>query len=169
MSEDEGGVSPAGAKQLQIIAGAMASGLALMAGLVVWSYFSAEAKVPEPRDVYLINSLTAILMVAALGAIVASEVVWRSLLKKEGGSLGARIYTGFIVRMALREGASLGGMTAAYIATLNGVLRAYPAYWVNLAPFGLFLVFLATHWPTQEKLESETREVVGEKPSFLKK
>ncbi len=161
MSEDEGGVSPAGAKQLQIIAGAMVSGLVLMAGLVVWSCFRAEPKAPEPRDVYLINSLTALMMVIGLVSIVMSEIVWRSILKKSGDTLAARIHTGFIIRMACREGASLGGMTAAYIATLNGVLRAYPAYWVNLAPFGLFLIFLATHWPTEEKLNAEAREIVG--------
>lgn len=167
--EPEDGVSPASAQQLKIIAFAMGAGLTMMAGLVFWSYLSAAARVPTPHDVRFINTSTTVAMVAALLAIIASEIVWRSLLRRSSGPLGGRVHIAFIVRLACREGAGLLGLTIAYLAALNGVLRVYPAYWVNLAPFVLFLGFLATHWPSVEKLSDEARGVLGENPSFLKK
>ncbi len=157
--EAEDGVSPAAAQQLKIIAFAMGGGLTLMAGLIFWSYLNAAAKRPTPNEVQSINTLTTVVMVAALLAIVASEVVWRVIVRKTPGALSARVSTAYIARLACREGAGLFGMTVAYIAALNGVLRAYPAYWVNLAPFVLFLLFLATHWPSAETLTAEASEV----------
>jgi hypothetical protein len=99
-------------------------------------------------------------MVVAFASIVGSELAWRLILRKGSGALGGRVMTAYIVRLALREGAGLIGMTAAYLAALNGVLRAYPAYWVNLAPFGLFLGFLAAHFPSAERLAAEARDVL---------
>ena len=158
--ETEDGISPATAQTLKIISGAMGGGLTLMAGLVAWSYVNAAGKVPTPNDVRLINFLTTFAMLNAVFCIVASEIVWRRIIKSASDVLGARVHTAFIVRLALREGAGLLGMTVAYVAALNGVLKAYPAYWVNLVPCGLFLAFLAAHWPTAEKLTSEARDVM---------
>lgn len=159
--DTEDGVLPAAAQQLKTVALAMGGGLMLMAGLIVWSYLNAAAKVPTPNEVKSINTLTTVVMVVALLSIVASEVVWRVILRKTEGALGARVQTAYIVRLACREGAGLLGMTVAYISALNGVLRVYPAYWVNLAPFALFLLFLATHWPSAEKLTAEANDVLG--------
>lgn len=156
-------------RQLQLIAFAMGSGLALMAGLVFWSHQGAAAAVPSAAQVKSVNALTAIMMAVALALIVASELVWRFLLRTSPRPLSGRVQTAFIVRLACREGAGLLGLTVAYVAAVSGVLRVYPAYWVNLAPFALFLVFLATHWPTENKLEAEARDVLGENPSFLQK
>lgn len=167
--ESGDGVPPAVSRQLQVIALAMGAGLALMAGLVLWAHHSAAAAVPSPAQVKSINALTAIMMAVALALIVGSELAWRSLLLKSPRPLSGRVHTAFIVRLACREGAGLLGLTVAYIAAISGVLRVYPAYWVNLAPFALFLVFLATHWPTEEKLAAEARDVLGQNPSFLKK
>lgn len=167
--ETEDGVSPATAQQLKIIAFAMGAGLTMMAGLILWAYFGAAARVPTPHDVKFINTATTVVMVAALLLIIASEAGWRSMMRKSSGPLGGRVHAAFIVRLACREGAGLLGMTIAYIAACNGVLRVYPAYWVNLAPFALFLGFLATHWPSAEKLADEARGALGENPSFLKK
>jgi len=158
--ETEDGVSPATAQQLKIIAFAMGAGLAMMAGLVFWSYLYAADKAPTAQGVQFINTLTTAAMVVALMAIVVSEFVWRSLLRKTPGPLGARVQTAFIVRLACREGAGLLGMTVAYLAAINGVLRAYPAYWVNLVPFALFLGFLATHWPSAEGLAADADAVL---------
>jgi len=137
---DEAEASPAASQQLKVISFAMGGGLTMMAGLVAWSYRNAAPVVPTPDGVRLINTLTFVAMGAALAAIIASEIAWRSLARKN-------IHSAFIVRLALREGGALFGLTVAYIAALNGVLSVYPAYWVNLAPFALFLGFLATHWP----------------------
>lgn len=166
--ETEDGVPPATARQLRIIALAMGSGLTLMAGFVAWAYLGAAAKVPTAQGVKFINALTVVAMVAALLAIVVSEVLWRSLLRRSSGTLGVRAQGAFIVRLACREFAGLLGMTVAYLAALNGVLRVYPAYAVNLAPYALFLGFLATHWPSDEKLAAEVLAVIGEEPLFNK-
>ena len=159
--EAEDGVSPATSQQLKIIAFAMGGGLAMMAALIFWSYLSATARVPTPHDVKFINTSTTVAMVSALVLIIASEVSWRSMLLKSSGALGGRVHIAFIVRLACREGAGLLGLTIAYIAACNGVLRVYPAYWVNLAPFILFLGFLAAHWPSEEKLAAEARDILG--------
>lgn len=162
--ETEDGVSPATAQTLKIIAGSMGAGLTLMAGLVAWSHANAAGKVPTPDNVRLINLLTTVAMLNAVSCIVASEFMWRRTLRNPAGPLGARVQTAFIVRLALREGAALLGMTVAYLAALNGVLKAYPAYWVNLVPCGLFLGFLAAHWPSAEKLTAEARDVMTSTP-----
>ncbi|MCM2304971.1 MAG: hypothetical protein NDJ72_09730 [Elusimicrobia bacterium] len=167
--ESEDGVPTAVARQLQVIAFAMAAGLALMAGLVLWANHNAAGAVPSAAQVKSVNALTAIMMAVSLAFIVGSELAWRSLLLKSPRPLSGRVQTAFIVRLACREGAGLLGLTVAYIAAVSGVLRIYPAYWVNLAPFGLFLVFLATHWPAEDRLAAEARDVLGENPSFLKK
>ncbi|MDP3543391.1 MAG: hypothetical protein Q8T11_13060 [Elusimicrobiota bacterium] len=167
--EPEDGVPPAVARQLQVIAFAMGAGLALMAGLVFWAHHHAAAAVPSPAQVKSINALTAVMMGVALALIVASELAWRFLLRGSARPLSGRLQAAFIARLACREGAGLLGLTVAYIAAISGVLRVYPAYWVNLAPFALFLVFLASHWPTEDRLAAEARDALGENPSFLKK
>ncbi len=159
--ETEDGISPAVAQRLQVIAGSMGGGLTMMAGLVAWTYVNGVAKVPAPDHARFINLLTTVAMLVAVSCIVASEILWRRLLKTAPGPLGSRVQSAFIVRMALREGAGFLGMTVAYLAALNGVLRVYPAYWVNLAPYGLFVGFLAAHWPTAERLSAAARETLG--------
>lgn len=159
--ESGGGVSSATSQQLKIIAGAMGGGLTMMAVFVFWSYLSAAASVPTSHDVKFINTSTTVAMVAALLLIIASEVGWRFMLRESSGALSGRVHVAFIVRLACREGTGLLGLTIAYFAALNGVLRVYPAYWVNLAPFAVFLGFLATHWPSVEKLTDEARDVLG--------
>lgn len=142
---------------MKAIASAMAGGLTLMAGLIVWFYMGSAGKAPQAAQVQAVNTLTIAAMVMAASAIVASEILWRLLLRRASGEPAARVQTAFIVRLACREGAALLGMTAAYIAARGGVLRAYPAYWVNMAPYALFLSFLALHWPSAERLAAEAR------------
>jgi hypothetical protein len=157
--ETEEGVSPAVAQTLRVIALAMGGGLTMVAGLV--ALFNTGARTPTPVEIRTINALTTVAMVFTLLAIAASELLWRKLLKSAPGALGARVQTAFIARLACREAAGLLGLTVAYIAAINGVLRLYPAYWVDLAPFVLFLGFLAAHFPSAEKLTAEAREILG--------
>ena len=160
MSETDA-IPDSSAQTLRLIALAMGGGLALMAGLVAWTYFNSVVPAPSPAAVKAVNTLTTLAMIAAMGAIVASEIVWRVLLRKTPGTLAGRLYTAYLVRLALREGAGLIGLTVAYVAAANGVLRAYPAYWVNLVPFGLFIGYLAAYWPTTEGLRTQVRAVLG--------
>jgi hypothetical protein len=147
----------------------MASGSTMLAVAVVWFYVASEGVAPDPRSVQVINTMITTVMVLALGLIVASEFVWRSMLRQPVGSLGDRVQIAFIIRLAMRDVACMLGLVVAFLAARNGVLRAYPAYWVGLAPYALFLGFLAAHWPTEERLGAEAREVLAENPSFLKK
>lgn len=157
--ENADGVSPASAQTLKIISFAMAMGLTAMAGLVAWTWYNSAGKVPTPENVRFVNLLTTVVMLIAAAAIFASELAWRKVFKNAPGPLSGRVQTAYIVRLALREGAGLLGLTAAYLAAANGTLRAYPAYWVCLAPYALFLGFLAAHPPTAEKLTAEAREI----------
>lgn len=157
--ETSEGVPEPVAQTLRIISFAMAAGLTAMAGLVAWTYFNYKGEAPTPDRVRLINILTTVAMAVTLSAIAASEVLWRRMLKKRTGALSGAVQTAFIVRLALREGPGLLGLTAAYLAAANGTLKAYPAYWVNAVPYALFLTFLAAHWPTAERLASEAREI----------
>ncbi len=159
MSEEN--VSPEAAHTLRIIALAMGGGMAMMAGLVAWAYFNAAARTPTALEVRGINTLTIAVMAMSFASIAASEVVWRMVLRKSQGELSRRVLTAYIVRLACREMPGLFGLTVAYVGAVNGVLKIYPSYWVNLVPFGLFLGFLASHFPAVEKLTSEAREAAG--------
>lgn len=154
-------VSPEAARTLRIIAVAMAGGMAMMAGLVAWSCVNAAARTPTALEVRGINTLTIAVMALSFASIAASELVWRVVLRQAKGELSRRVLTAYIVRLALREAPGLFGLTAAYVGAVNGVLKLYPSYWVNLVPFGLFLGFLASHFPSAEKLTSEAREASG--------
>ena len=167
--EHDEGVPPETARQLQIISLAMVSGLVMLAGAVVWFHVASEGKVPDPKSIQTINAMTTTAMVLALGMIVASEFVWRSVLRQPGGTLGSRVQTAFIVRLAMRESAALLGLVVAFLAARGGVLRVYPAYWAALAPFALFLGFLAVHWPAEERLAAEARDATGSNPSVIVK
>lgn len=158
---NEEGVSPATARQLRIVAGAMGAGLTVLAAAVVWFHAGSAGLLPDAKSVQVINTMTSTAMILALGLIVASEFAWRSVLRASPGPLSGRVQTAFILRLAMREGAGLLGLVVAFLAARNGVLRAYPAYWAGLAPYGLFLGFLAAHWPTEERLSAEVKEILS--------
>ena len=159
--ESADGVTEASAQTLKIISFAMAMGLTAMAGLVAWTWYNSAGKVPTPENVRFINLLTTVAMMFSVVAIVASEFVWRKVVKTSQGPLSGRVQTGYIIRLAMREGAGLLGLTAGYLAAANGTLRSYPAYWVCVTPYALFLSFLAAHRPTAERLTVEAREALG--------
>lgn len=160
IAETAEGVPEPVAQTLRVISSAMALGLTAMAGLVAWTHFNYAGEAPAPERVRFINTMTTVAMGATLAAVVSSELLWRSLLRGEG-ALSGRVQVAFIARLAAREGAGLLGLTVGYLAAANGTLKAFPAYWVNLAPFGLFLGFLAAHWPTGERLACEAKDVLG--------
>lgn len=146
---------------LRTIAFAMGNGVALLAAIAVFFYVrSAAAAAPTLQALRLVNTMTALSMAAAVGAIVVSEIVWRRMLAGTTiENVNAKTQTAFIVRTALREGAALAGTVTLLIAAQNGVLRAYPAYWADLVPAVLFWSFLYLHWPTLENLKLELSEL----------
>jgi hypothetical protein len=147
-------------RTLQVLLFAMAMGLSLLAAVVLYLYFKSAGVVPDPARVRADNNLTMVAMAVAAAAIVASEAGWRQLLRAGEGALSERVSSAFIVRAAAREGAGMMGLVAALLCAQHGVLRLYPAYWANFAPFGLFLVFAKMHWPTAESLAAEIAEIL---------
>ncbi len=145
---------------LRAILLAMAGGLCLLAAVVVFSHARSAGVVPDAARVRAENAMTMAAMAAAAALIVASEAVWRGVLRGGRGALAQRVRTAFIVRAALREGAALFGLVVALLCARSGVLRLYPAYWANFAPFALFLVFAKMHWPTAENLSAEAGEIL---------
>lgn len=152
MSED---FDPALPGTLKVISAAMGLGIALLAGIVVFTHVT-NARPATPEALRTVNVFTALTMGAALAAIILSEIAWKVLLRRAAaGAFAQKIAGAFIARMACREGAALLGCVTALLAAMSGVLRAYPAYWANLAPAVLFWSYLYLHWPTAENLKSE--------------
>jgi uncharacterized protein YacL len=148
------------ARALRLILFAMAAGLCLLAAVIGFFYARSSGVVPGAARVRIENAMTMIAMAVAASLIVVSEAVWRGVLRGTKGALAQRVQTAFIVRAALREGAALFGLVVALLCAQSGLLRLYPAYWANFAPFGLFLVFARLHWPTVESLAAEAAEIL---------
>lgn len=155
------GIDEKAPRVLQAIAGSMAFGVLVLAGLALWFRLGAT-QAPAPADVKLINAFTTAVMAWCVGAIVFSEFLWKRQLRAITNPAHAPsiVQTAFIVRLALREGAALLGLVACLLAAMKGVLTAYPAYWVNAAPAALFLFFLAVSWPSREGLRRQVLEAL---------
>jgi hypothetical protein len=148
-------------RTLRVISLAMGNGIALLIALIVFLYMRSAAAVPTPQALKLINTLTILSMAYSVGAIVVSEILWKKMIGEATASdVNAKTQSAYILRAAMREGAALLGGVTLLLAGQNGVLRAYPAYWVDLAPAALFWSFLYLHWPTLENLKTELNEVV---------
>jgi len=145
------------ARLLRLIAGGLAASALVLAAAALWRYFAAPFAEPSPAQLKLANALTSATMALAFAGALASEWLWRLLASDEDGRAD-RLVVAFVVRAACREAPALAGGVAALMAAQDGVLRAYPAYWVDLVPTGLFLAFLAAHWPTAERLAAESAE-----------
>ncbi len=121
--------------------------------------------VPTPQSLRVVNMMTILSMAASLAAIVASEIAWKKMLSGAvEADVNAKTQVAFIARTAVREGAALLGTVTFFLACQDGVLRAYPAYWVDLAPAVLFWSFLYLHWPSVETLRLELTEIVPKTP-----
>ena len=139
---------------------AMAAGLCLLAAVIGFFYARSAGLVPDAASVRAENVMTMVAMAVAAATIVASEAVWRGVLRGGRGALARRVQTAFLLRAAMREGAALFGLAVALLCAQSGVLRLYPAYWANFAPFGLFVVFARLHWPTAENLAVELAQIL---------
>lgn len=149
------------AKTLRTIGFAMGLGLALLVAVSIVIYARSAAAVPTPQSLKFINLLTILAAAYAFAAIVASEVMWKKTLSGAvAADVNAKAQLAFIIRAAAREGAALLGGATFFLACSDGVLRAYPAYWIDLAPTVLFWSFLYMHWPSLENLKAELNEIL---------
>ena len=161
MSGAADGLQEGMARTLRTIAFAMGNGVAMLGAIAVFYYYrSSAAAAPAPQTLRFVNLMTILSMAASVGTTFVSEVVWRRMLAGiTAADVNARTQTAFIARAALREGAALAGTVTLFLAAQDGVLRAYPAYWVDLAPSILFWSFLYVHWPSFENLKIELSEI----------
>ena len=153
-------LDPAMTRSLRAISAAMGAGIGLLAAIVVFFHVRSQGIFPTAESVRLANLLTMSASGFAVATIVASELLWKALLKgAEESNANARLRTAFVVRTAAREGGALLGGVAALLAANAGVLRIYPAYWTALAPAVLFWSYLYLHWPSYVNLKAELRAV----------
>ncbi len=140
---------------LSIVSGATASGTVLLIAIIIFLHLHCQ-KYPTAQDIAIINRLTGAAMIAALVAIMASEIIWKSQLRRiDAHNADAIIRTAFTIRTGLREMSAILGAFVTLMASTGGVLKLYPVYWATLLPAWLFLGYLAMHWPTFENLDSE--------------
>ncbi len=156
------GLTDACGRSLRVISGAMGAGIGGFAALVLWSYANGDTVV-LPNSARLINILTMVTMAWSLAGILAGEFMWRRAVRAiaRPADADAGVQTAFVIRLALREGTALLGLVACFLAAQNGVLRAFPAYWVNAAPAALFLFFLYAQWPSLDNLRSQVRDALS--------
>ena len=147
--------SEASAAALRAVLSTLLCGLALLVAVVVYAHARATGLTPSAERVRADNGLTMVAMAVAAALVVVSEAFWRGIIRG-----GGRVKKAFIVRAALREAAAMSGLFAALVCARHGVLRLYPAYWANLAPLGLFVVFAKLHWPTAAGLDAEVAEIL---------
>jgi hypothetical protein len=144
------------ARTLRAVAFAMCNAVLALVALAVFFHFRSASLVPDPGMVKLVNGMTMLAMGLACAAIVLSEIVWKKMLAgATAADANRKVVSAYAVRAALREGAALLGCAALFVAAHSGVLRAYPSYWVDLAPAGLFISFLYAHWPSLARLKAE--------------
>lgn len=156
------GLTQKGSQKLRIMCAGMAGGILFLAGWVAWTYAS-DSLVTHANAARFINIMTMVAMGWTLAAIAAGEFMWRRGVRAiaESSSADAAVATAFILRLALREGAAMLGLVVCFLAARNGVLRAYPAYWVNAAPAALFLFFLWARWPSLDNLRSQVKDALS--------
>lgn len=154
------GLTDKAARTLRVLCGGLGGAVAAFALVVAWAY-AGEGHISQPNAARLINILTMTAMSWTLAGILAGEFLWRRGVRLTGNpaKADARVSAAFMLRLALREGAALLGLTVCFLAARNGVLRAYPAYWVNSVPALLFAFFLYARWPSLENLRSQVRDV----------
>ncbi|MDX6769609.1 MAG: hypothetical protein SF051_08765 [Elusimicrobiota bacterium] len=156
------GLSEADASVLRLVAAALAAGVLLAAGVAGWLYLGGAGRPVPPNGARLVNILTMAAMAWTLAGIAAGEFLWRRLVRaiEEPARAGAAVRSAFIVRLALREGTALLGLVVLVVGALNGVLAAFPAYWVNAAPAALFLFFVWARWPSLDNLREQVKDAL---------
>ena len=155
------GLTAAAAQKLRVLCVGMSGGVLLLAAWVAWTYFS-DSVVTHANAARFINIMTMVAMGWTLAAIATGEVLWRRLVRGIASPADADgvVHTAFVLRLALREGAAILGLVVCFLGAGNGVLRAYPAYWVNAAPAALFLLFWWARWPSLDNLRSQVRDAL---------
>ncbi len=145
------------ARLLRVMAGAMAGGIALGSAVVALFVMRGAPVEPGPGDFSMVRLLTIIHAVLAVALHGAAGPAYDLLLRRRPGGEFKALRSAEVARLALGEGPALLGLAVCLIAGIRGVLQAEPAYWANAASPLLFLIFVSSRWPTEERLRETVR------------
>ncbi|GIV59842.1 MAG: hypothetical protein KatS3mg043_0931 [Rhodothermaceae bacterium] len=161
-------LTPEHIRTFQIIMLALAMGVTLF-GVVVLVLYLAQpvGEPPDASDVELIRMLTLGHALVGVAVYTVSGRVYRLALDRatpagpaprvpaleEAATVLGRMRAAEIVRLALFEGTALFGLVVCLLGVTNGVMQAYPVYWLNLLSAVAMVGFVARNFPTAERLE----------------
>ncbi len=157
-------VDPGRLLKLQIVCAALVGGLVICAGAVIFIYsrHGAEHAVITDEKISLISLLSLVHAILAILCYAAGILLFRRKVEtapdRQSGSghplsAFAIISTAVIVRLAVLEGAAQLGLVVCLIASMAGVLRYAPIFWLNLLSTVLFLIFASLTFPTRPRVE----------------
>jgi len=163
---------------LRIIQGAMAAGVVVFAGVVLYlSYvvFGPSTSEPSTGD-RLVDLLSMVNAVLACVCVILAWLVGRIPLRRFTppaeldpiaevpedspvfAEFVAALFPARLVRLAMLEGAGLFGLVVCLLAGLCGVVRARPAYLFNMLPAGLMVAYSVVTFPTRQLLRDMLRD-----------
>ena len=154
----------------QIIHIALAIGVTLFFGVVVFLYYNGTSDAEAEEDV--IQVLCLVLIVLGMTAYGAAMFVYKKmfaaksleepLTTPDGKSIGnaadifvARLRSAQIVRLALFQGVAFFGLVICQLSVLNGLMHASPVYWAAALPTLFVILLVALTFPTKEKLAAD--------------
>lgn len=156
------GLTEGCAKTLRLLSGALSAGVLAFAGVVAFLYARSGGGPLAPNAARLINILTMGAMAWTVAGIALGEFLWRRGVRAitAPAAADAGVQAAYLIRLVVREGTALLGLCVLLLGALNGVLAAFPAYWVNAAPAVLFLFFVWARWPSLDGLRAQVRDVL---------
>ena len=138
------------------------------------------------KNISILQILSMVHAVMAVGIVMASLIIYPLIVSKKNLSnlnlactaapdeqpltpearCGSLIFTGYIIRAAMFEGIAIFGMIICVIGTLNGLLRQYPVYWLNLLSLVIFQLYMILTFPTRRRLTVTFRRRFMESSRF---
>jgi hypothetical protein len=173
----EAALTPAELRMFQIIQGALGAGIATFLCIPVALYvFDAVVLADEAaQDLQLIRLLSLVHIALAAALLVTAKVVYdlqfrperlagehRPALRDTQGEVIhdpatyclALLRTAMIVRMAMYEGIAMFGLVVCLLAVIDGVVQAYPLYWLNALSSVALIGYIVLTFPTAERLKA---------------
>jgi hypothetical protein len=160
----------------QIIQGALASGIALLSVVVLLMYnlVDIQADAPPP-DTSVIQTMSLIQLVLACVLVFTAKIVYdmqfrperlrRVLVQGLPNSQRqmvhlappqlciALIRAAMIIRLAMYEGIALFGLVICLLAVVEGVMQAYPLYWLNVLSSLLVVGYIVLTFPNAQRIK----------------
>jgi hypothetical protein len=175
--EFEAALTPAELRIFQIIQGALGAGIAVFLGVTIILYvLGSDALAGEAtQGIQLVRMLSLVHLAMAVVLFVAAKVVYDLLFRSERLAAAsspelrnahgevthdpaqhcvALLRTSTIIRLALYEAIALFGLIVCLLAVVDGVVQAYPVYWLNALSSVAFSGYVVLTFPTAERLKA---------------